>query len=161
MNKRCDPNWQEAFGKARRAGSDGFPTLLKVWMVAGKYLRRRYCSIYYSKAQNLRMALAKGMDQAFEEVDVLATPTTSMKAVELAESVKGGSWEGRGAIDMNRNTCPSNLTGHPALSVPSGFGSNGLPIGLQLIGQRWDESTLFRTAYAYACEQEFGAVREG
>lgn len=157
---RCDPSWQEAFGKARRAGSDGFPTLLKVWMVAGKYLRRRYCSIYYSKAQNLRMALARSMDEAFEEVDVLVTPTTPMKAVALAGSVKGGSWEGRGAIDMNRNTCPSNLTGHPALSVPCGFGSNGLPIGLQLMGRRWDESTLFRAAYAYAGEQEFGVVRE-
>ena len=100
------------------------------------------------------------MDEAFEGVDVLVTPTTPMKAIALAGSVKGGSWEGRGAIDMNRNTCPSNLTGHPALSVPSGVGANGLPIGLQLMGRRWDESTLFRAAYAYAGEREFGAVRE-
>ncbi len=156
---RCDPGWQEAFGKARRAGSDGFPTLLKVWMVAGKYLRRRYCSVYYSKAQNLRLTLIENMDRALREADVLVTPTTPMKAIELTGAVKDGSWRGRGAINMNRNTCPSNLTGHPALSVPCGFGRNGLPIGLQLMGRRWDEGTLLRTAYTYAGETEFAAAR--
>ena len=158
---RCDPAWQEAFGKARRAGSDGFPTLLKVWMVAGKYLRQRYCSVYYSKAQNLRLALTENMDRAFREVDVLVTPTTPMKAIALTGAVKGGSWQGRGAIDMNRNTCPSNLTGHPALSVPCGFGPNGLPIGLQLMGRRWDEGTLFRVAYTCAGDREFSAPPAG
>ena len=157
---RCDPSWQEAFGKARRAGSDGFPTLLKVWMVAGKYLRRRYSSVYWSKAQNLRTAFAASMDRALEGVDVLATPTTPMKAIELAGSVRDGSWEGRGVIDMNRNTCPSNLTGHPALSVPCGVGAGGLPIGLQLMGRRWDEGTLFRAAYAYTGDREFGVARD-
>ena len=56
---------------------------------------------------------------------------------------------------MNRNTCPTNLTGHPALSVPCGFGENGLPIGLQLMGRRWEESTLFRAAYTYAEDRSF------
>ena len=58
-------------------------------------------------------------------------------------------------IDMNHNTCPTNLTGHPALSVPCGFGENGLPIGLQLMGRRWVESTLFRAAYTYAEDRSF------
>ena len=129
-------------------------------MVAGKYLRRRYSSVYWSKAQNLRTAFAASMDRALEEVDVLATPTTPMKAIELAGSVRDGSWEGRGGIDMNRNTCPSNLTGHPALSVPCGVGAGGLPIGLQLMGRRWDEGTLFRAAYAYAGDREFGVARD-
>ena len=154
---RCDPDWQQAFGKARRAGSDGFPTLLKVWMVLGKYLRRSHASVYYSKAQNYRLTLTEGMDRALESFDVLATPTTPMKATPLAPEARTGSWQGRGAIDMNRNTCPSNLTGHPALSVPCGFGGNGLPIGLQLMGRRWDESTLIRAAYAHAGETEFRA----
>jgi amidase len=145
----CDPSWQDAFGKARRSGSDGFPTLLKVWMVLGKYLRRNYSSVYFSKAQNLRLAMAEKMDQAFQQVDVLATPTTPMKAIKLTEVAKVGSWQGRGATDMNRNTCPSNLTGHPALTVPCGFSKDGLPIGLQLIGRRWEESALFRAAFAY------------
>lgn len=151
----CDPAWQEAFGKARRAGSNGFPALLKVWMVLGEYLRREYCSIYFSKAQNLRLALAEQMDRAFQQFDLLVSPTTPMKAIRLTEKVEEGKWAGRGAIDMNRNTCPTNLTGHPALSVPCGFGENGLPIGLQLMGRRWEESTLFRAAYTYAGDRSF------
>ena len=154
----CDPAWQEAFGKARRAGSDGFPMLLKVWTVLGRYLRQRYCSVYYSKAQNYRLEMARRMDRVFDDVDVdvVVSPTTPMKATELTSSTGEGSWEGRGAIDMNRNTCPTNLTGHPALSVPSGIGEGGLPTGIQLMGRRWDEATLFRVAYSHAGDTEFG-----
>ena len=152
----CDPAWQEAFGKARRAGSDGFPPLLKVWTVLGKYLKQRYCSVYYSKAQNYRLEMARLMDRALADADILVSPATPMKAIKLVSSIGEGTWEGRGAIDMNRNTCPTNLTGHPALSVPSGFGAGGLPAGIQLMGRRWDETTLFRAAYAYAGDTDFG-----
>lgn len=151
----CDPAWQEAFGHARRAGSDGFPTLLKVWMILGKHLRREYCSVYFSKAQNHRMALTEQMDRALERIDVLVSPTTPMKAIRLSKNVEEGKWAGRGAIDMNRNTCPTNLTGHPALSVPCGFGDNGLPIGLQLMGRRWQDSMVLRAAYAFAGDRSF------
>lgn len=155
----CDPAWQEAFGQARRAGSNGFPPLLKVWMVLGKHLRREYCSTYFSKAQNFRFALAEQMDRALGRFDLLVSPTTPMKAIRLSENVEAGKWAGRGAIDMNRNTCPTNLTGHPALSVPCGFGENGLPMGLQLMGRRWQESTVFRAAYAFAGDQSFAIQR--
>ena len=142
----CDPGWQAAFGKARRAGSDGFPPLLKVQMITSKYLRREYCSVYYSKAQNLRNAMTEDLDRTLEGLDVLVTPTTPMKAVKLTKALKPGSWEGRGAFDNNRNTCPTNLTGHPSLSLPCGTGANNLPIGVQLTGRRFDERTLFRAA---------------
>ncbi len=95
------------------------------------------------------------MDRAFQGFDLLVSPTTPMKAIRLTEKVEEGKWAGRGAIDMNRNTCPTNLTGHPAMSVPCGFGENGLPIGLQLMGRRWEESTLFRAAYTYAEDRSF------
>ncbi len=85
----------------------------------------------------------------------MVSPTTPMKAIRLTEKVEEGKWAGRGAIDMNRNICPTNLTGHPALLVPCGFGENGLPIGLQLMGRRWEESTLFRAAYTYAGDRSF------
>ena len=143
---RCDPGWQEAFGKARRAGSDGFPPLLKVQMVTSKYLRREYCSVYFSKAQNARMWMTEKLDGALRDLDILVTPTTPMKAARLTEELRPGSWQGRGAFDNNRNTCPTNLTGHPALSMPCGVGDNGLPIGIQLMGRRFDEASLFRAA---------------
>ena len=142
----CDPDWQEVFGRARRAGSDGFPSLLKVWMIMGKLLRREYCSVYYSKAQNLRHTMTEDLAEVFDTFDVLITPTTPLKATRLTQSNRAGSWEGRGSIEMNRNTCPLNLTGYPALSIPCGFGDNGLPIGLQLIARRFHESLLFRVA---------------
>ncbi len=144
----CDPTWQEAFGKARRAGSDGFPPLLKVQMIMGKYLRQDYCSTYYSKAQNARVAIAADLDRITSEIDVLVTPTVQIKASRLTTELRPGSWEGRGAIDCNKNACPLNLTGHPALTVPCGSGEHGLPIGLQLIAGRWQEAMLFRAGAA-------------
>ena len=151
----CDPNWQEAFGKARRAGSNGFPTLLKVWMVLGKYLRQEYCSIYFSKAQNARLEITRMMNSVFKDIDVLISPTTPMKATKITSETKEGSWDGRGKIEMNRNTCPTNLTGHPAMSLPCGFGKNGLPIGIQIMGKKWEEYTLFKLAYSLAGDEKF------
>ena len=151
----CDPYWQGAFGKARRAGSNGFPTLLKVWMILGKYLRREYCSIYFSKAQNARLVITSMLDEIFKDIDVLVSPTTPMKASRITSNLKEGSWDGKGKIEMNRNTCPTNLTGHPAMSIPCGFGKNGLPIGIQVMGKKWDEYTLFRLAYEMAGEKKF------
>jgi amidase len=143
---RCDPGWQEAFGKARRAGSDGFPPLLKAQMITGKYLRRNYCSVYYSKAQNARLQMTEDLDRIFQRFDVLVTPTTPMKAIPLTRELTPGSWEGRGAIDNNKNTCPTNLTGHPALTLPCGIGAKELPIGIQLMGRPFEEALLFRVA---------------
>lgn len=140
----CDPGWQEAFGKARRAGSDGFPPLLKVQMIMGKYLRREYCSVYFSKAQNARVAMTQDIDRILQHYDVLVTPTVPTKAVKLTRELQPGSWEGRGAIDCNKNTSAFNLSGHPALTVPCGIGEYELPIGIQLAGRRYEEALLFR-----------------
>ena len=52
------------------------------------------------------------------------------------------------ALEMVNNTCPFDVTGHPAMSIPCGL-SNGLPVGLQLIGRHWDESTIYRAAHAF------------
>ena len=52
------------------------------------------------------------------------------------------------ALEMLGNTCPLDVTGHPAMSVPCGM-SNGLPIGMQLVGKHWDESTIYRAAHAF------------
>lgn len=145
----CDVNWQEAFGKARRAGSDGFPPLLKVLMVLGKYLRREYCSTYFSKAQNLRFVMTQQVDRLFDEVDVLVTPTTPTKAFKLIKEPLGLREMAPRAPSMAQNTSPTNVTGHPSVTVPCGRGENGLPIGLQFIGKRFSESQLLRAAYTF------------
>ena len=124
-------------------------------MILGKYLRREYCSIYFSKAQTARLVITSMLDEIFKDIDVLVSPTTPMKASRITSNLKEGSWDGKGKIEMNRNTCPTNLTGHPAMSIPCGFGKNGLPIGIQVMGKKWDEYTLFRLAYEMAGEKKF------
>ena len=99
--------------------------------------------------------MSNKMDEVLKDVDILVSPTTPMKATKITSKTETGTWEGRGKIEMNRNTCPTNLTGHPAMSVPCGFGENGLPIGIQFMGRRWDEYNLFRVAFAFAGEKNF------
>src|SRR5262249_15623562 len=79
----CDIGWQEAFANARRAGSDDFPAILKLLMATGKYLRREGRSLYFSKATNLRFAARAEVDRLLQDVDILVTPTTPMKAFRL------------------------------------------------------------------------------
>ena len=141
----CHIAWQDAFAKARRTGSDRLPPVLKVLMVVGKYLRRDYGSVYFSKATNLRFAFRQQLDALFEDVDLIATPTTPTKAfplvdhpVSLREVVESR------ATSMAMNTYPTNTTGHPSLSLPCGIGEHNLPIGLQLVGRPFDEFTCFR-----------------
>ena len=145
----CDPGWQNLFGKARRASGRLLSPLLIVHLILAKYLQREYCSTYFSKAQNLRHFWSQQLDDTFKEYDVLVTPTTPMKAVRLptVEESEVGQAKQRGLFRNNLNTCPANLTGHPAITVPCGTGDNGLPIGLQIIGRRFDEGLLFNAAF--------------
>ena len=143
----CDVNWQDAFGKARRAGI-GIPPMFKIFMVLSKYLRREYCSTYFSKAQNLRVHLTQQVDRLLDEVDVLVTPTTPMRVLKLMTEPFHGLRKIATRTGFTlQNTCPTNITGHPSLTVPCGVDENGLPVGIQLIGRRFQESTLFRVAY--------------
>ncbi len=102
---------------------------------------------YYAKAQNLRRRLRQSYDRLLEQFDILAMPTTPMKATRMPpadarmEVVVGQSW------NMNRNTCPFNLTGHPSLSVPCGK-SSGRPVGLMLTGRHFEEHLIYRVAHS-------------
>lgn len=101
----------------------------------------------YAKVQNLRPGLRAAYNQALEQVDILAMPTTPMKAHkhEPNRGVLGTISDGWNMLD---NTAPFDLTGHPALSIPCGK-SNGLPVGLMLVGRHFDDATLFRAAHAF------------
>jgi amidase len=139
----CDPHWQAAFGSARRAQQE-LPRLLAVHMILAKHLQQETSSTFFSMAQNARVAMRGYLDEAFERFDVLVTPTTPMKAVRLSGIDPREGNTPKALFRNNRNTCPLNLTGHPALSVPAGRGENGLPIGIQLIGPYLRESLLLR-----------------
>ena len=145
----CNLGWQEAFGNARRTGSDGLPPVLKVLMIVGKYLRREYKSTYFSKAINLRYGMKLELDALLAEADVLVTPTMPMKAPRLVDHPMGIREVVERAEYMGLNTYPTNVTGHPSLTVPCGIGENDLPIGLQLVGKHFDESLLFRVGHTF------------
>jgi amidase len=138
--------WQEAFGKFRRARADDLQLFTKTRLVLGKYLQSKYMSTYYSKAQNLRMLLREQVDEALGRVDVLAMPTTPQKPLKLSDDTDLKRVVGR-ARDLTSNTSAFDLTGHPALTVPCGF-SEGLPVGLQLVSRHWDEALLFSVGQA-------------
>ena len=137
----------ETLGKSRRAQANDFPPTVKLVLLIGTYVAERYHGRLYGKAQNLRRVLRSSYDRALQEVDVLAMPTTPMKAhrydpdIDIAGLLTHG-W------DMLNNTAPFNMTGHPAISIPCAK-SNGLPVGLMLVGRHFDDATLFRVAQAF------------
>jgi amidase len=142
-----DTGFADYFGKARRAHADDYLTTVKLTLVLGQYLADEYRGHYYAKGQNLSRELADRYDEALADVDVLAMPTTPQTAHEMREDLTRLEVIER-ALDMLPNTCPFDVTGHPAVSVPCGT-SDGLPVGLMLVGERFDDSTVLRAAEAF------------
>lgn len=107
-------------------------------------------ALAYLQAQEMRRVYTKEFDNVLRSVDVLAAPTLPVAAprIEESEVVVGRSRENV-RVALLHLTRPGNLTGLPAITVPCGFTSDGLPTGLQLIGRRFDEKTVLRAAYAY------------
>jgi amidase len=128
--------------------TDSLADTVKVSLLAGLYATQQYRGRYYAKAQNLRRKLRFEYDKILKEFDILLMPTTPMKATKPPpitaplRSLIEHCW------GMNANTCGFNLTGHPSISIPCGTGE-GRPIGLMLTAQHFDETTLFRVAYAF------------
>jgi amidase len=145
----CDIGWQQAFGDARRVRGDLFPLYLKMLMILGLYLRRDFGSIYFGKATNLRFRMRQDFDRLFEQIDVMLTPTIPKKAYRLLDHPPDANEMIQRAAGMCQNTYPTNVTGHPSLTMPCGIGEHGLPIGVQIIGRHFDEATVFRAAQAF------------
>ena len=110
----------------------------------------------YLKAQRVRRLLRDQSLQALEHVDVLVVPATPMTAKPIDQPVvRFGDEDIIVVAHLARFTRPSNLTGLPAISLPCGFDEQGLPIGLQIIGRSFDESTVLRVAHAYESSTEW------
>ena len=131
------------YGRTRQ---QGFGPEVKRRIMLGTYvLSAGYYDAYYLKAQQVRTLILRDYEQAFERVDIVAMPTTPTPAFKLGERVANPLQMYLGDIF----TVSANLAGLPAISVPCGFDSNGLPLGLQLTGRRFDEATLLAIADAY------------
>ena len=139
-----------------RTRDHGFGTEVKRRIMLGTYaLSAGYYDAYYVKAQQVRTLIRRDYDFAFERVDAIAMPTTPTPAFQIGERVNDPLAMYLGDIF----TVSANLTGLPAISLPGGFAENHLPIGFQLIGRPFDESTLFRIADAYEREVPWSAER--
>ena len=120
---------------------------VKLTVLLGAYLSERYHHHYYAKAQNLGRQLRDRYAEALERCDVLMLPTTAMKArpipvdADIPEVLAA-------ALGNLHNTSPFDVTGNPALGVPCGA-SDGLPVGMMLVGRHFDDGTVLRAGHAY------------
>lgn len=130
----------------RRTRDEGFGAEVKRRIMLGTFaLSSGYYDAYYEKAQRVRAMLVNDFDEAFKKCDVIATPTAPTPAFKIGEKSDDPLAMYLGDI----YTVTINLAGVPAISVPCGVSSDGLPIGIQLIGNHFDEARLLNAAYAY------------
>ncbi len=125
--------------------AEGFGKEVRRRILIGTYvLSAGYYDAYYLKAQKVRRCIRNDFEEAFKKCDAILTPTAPSTAFAIGEKQDD-------PIQMYLNdvfTVPLNLVGLPGISVPVGLGSDGLPLGLQLIGRAFDEMTLFKAASA-------------
>ncbi len=142
-----------AINKMWASQADVLAPRSKLSLIAAELSRRNYHGKVYAKAQNVRPTYIRAYDAAFANVDVLVMPTCIMTAPKnhtpgsYLEAVEGNF----AAMDAgaNRNTQPFNYTGHPALALPVGKSSAGLPASMQLVGRFFEDPLIMRAAYAY------------
>lgn len=126
--------------------AEGFGPEVKRRIILGTYsLSSGYYDAYYRKAQQVRTLVKQDFDAAFQQVDAIVAPTAPSAAFRIGEKTED-------PLQMYLTdifTISINLAGVPAISVPCGFTSEGLPVGLQIIGKHFDEETVLAAAYAY------------
>ena len=141
----ADGNWNETFAETRE---EGFGAEVKRRILLGTYaLSAGYHDKYYAKAQDARAWVRQDFEDAFADVDVIASPTMPVLPFELGESLD----DPLRMYLADANTTPVNLANLPAISVPAGE-ADGLPVGLQLVGPKFDEATVIRAASAVEAE---------
>ncbi|MBW4420866.1 MAG: Asp-tRNA(Asn)/Glu-tRNA(Gln) amidotransferase subunit GatA [Myxacorys californica WJT36-NPBG1] len=139
-------NAEDLMDMYTRTRAEGFGAEVKRRIMIGTYaLSAGYYDAYYIKAQKVRTLIKQDFENAFESVDVLVSPTAPTTAFKIGD--KSADPLSMYLIDLM--TIPVNLAGLPGMSVPCGFDSQGLPIGLQIVGNVLREDQVFQVAYAY------------
>lgn len=125
---------------------NGFGDEAKRRIMLGTYvLSSGYYDAYYLSGQKVRTLIKQDLDTAFNDCDVILTPTAPTTAFKVGEKVS----DPLAMYLSDIYTIPANLAGIPSISVPCGFSKEGLPIGLQLMGRAFDEEMLLRVCYTY------------
>jgi len=131
-----------------RGRADELSDTLKISMFVGQYYLKHHRGHYYAKSQNLARLLRSEYEKVLSKYDLLILPTVPMKATPLPPQDASLSLICQRAFEMIVNTCPFNITGHPAMSIPCGM-SDGLPVGMMIVGRKWQESVIYRAAAAF------------
>ncbi|SDR56431.1 amidase [Rhizobiales bacterium GAS191] len=139
---------QEAFARGFATRLNDASETVKLVLLTGEYLHRNYHNRYHSKAQNQRVLLRQAYTDALKDVDMLAMPTIPFTATEIPPADVPRATYVDLALNMQANTCPFDVSGHPAFTIPCGKSGN-LPIGLMLVGRNYEEATLIRAAAAF------------
>lgn len=130
----------------RKSRSEGFGSEVKRRIILGTYvLSSGYYDAYYKKAQQVRTFVSNEFNKAFEKYDVILTPTSPVTAFGIGE-------KSNNPLEMylaDICTVSINIAGVPAISIPCGVDSKGLPIGMQLIGNKFQEETILNAAYTF------------
>ena len=130
----------------RRSRDEGFGAEVKRRIMLGTYaLSAGYYDAYYLKAQKVRTLLTRDFEDAFKKVDAIVTPTSPTAAFKLGEKVD----DPLAMYLADIYTVTADLAGVPGISVPCGETKEKLPIGMQILGRHFDESTILRVANAY------------
>ncbi|XP_067683834.1 amidase-like [Haliotis asinina] len=143
---------QEAISRGLYTRPHDIARHVKRFCLTAEYLNRHYQNRFYAIGQNMTMALTKSYDQVLEHYDVLVMPTLPHKAPKLPKAddgkIKQMHFSMKPEKSIAANTVPFNSTGHPALSINAGF-SEGLPVGMQIVGRHFDETTVLQVARSY------------
>ena len=127
----------------RKSRDEAFGAEVKRRIMLGTYaFSSGYYDAYYLKAQRVRTLLMRDFEQAFHKVDAIVTPTAPTAAFKLGEK----SDDPLSMYLADIYTVTADLAGIPGISVPCGQTASGLPIGLQVLGRHFDESTVLRVA---------------
>ena len=141
----------------KKSRAEGFGDEVKRRIMLGTFaLSSGYYDAYYKKAQQVRTLIKQDYENVFAKYDVIVGPTTPTPAFKIGEKIED-------PLTMYINdilTIPLNLAGLPGISVPCGF-DGGLPLGLQIIGKYFDETTIYRTAHAFEQATDFHKQKPG
>jgi aspartyl-tRNA(Asn)/glutamyl-tRNA(Gln) amidotransferase subunit A len=151
FNKEGD-NWHVM---ASRTRASGFGDEVKRRILLGTYaLSAGYHEKYYLKALKVRTLVKQDFEKALARTDVLLAPTMPTPAFKIGEKIE----DPLSLYLADVNTVPINLSGVPSISVPCGI-ADGMPVGLQIIGSHYDESTIIRAAYSFEQNTDHNAKR--
>ena len=134
-------------GERLLSGEGGFSLNAKITAIFGQYMLEKYHGEYYAKAQNVRPSVRKVYNDALKSFDLLLMPTTPQKAQPFPkeEDVEGYIIAN---LNITANVAPFDYTGHPAMNLPCGK-SEGLPIGMMLVGKHFGEQAILNAAHAF------------